>query len=120
MILTFNREAYRKRYELNSILLDPISNKTYNVCRRNTTKYRPGTYKYLNINRIPAGIFASTLLKGQPLMLYNDGETFLLTMYHIYPPAKKWQNITCRILKNALEYCEVLEKWQTLHPPTTT
>jgi hypothetical protein len=103
---------YFKRYELNSILVDPVTNKMYNVCKRATTQYRSKKYKFLNVNRVPLD-FSLTLMKGQPLVLYNEKETFLMAMYRVYPPAKKWQNITCMILNNALEFCEVLDKWET-------
>lgn len=115
----FDYEAYKHRYDLNATLLDPITNKTYNVCKRAMTYYRSKTYSYLNVNRIPLE-FAATLQKGQPLMLFNDKETFLMLVDRTYPPAAKWQNATCKVLQTPLEFMEKVEEWQTLHPQPQT
>lgn len=110
-------EKWRKRNDPNAIILDPTTEKTYNVIKRDVKTYRKGKYHYLNVNRLPLELTA-ILVKGYPLVLYNDKETFLLTLYLLYPAAKKWQNVTCKILRTPLEYIEVLTEWQSLHPQT--
>src|SRR5579863_3094970 len=60
-----------------AILLDPITEKTYNVIRRNIVTYISRKYNYININRVPLD-FAASLEKGQLLMLTVKTETFCL------------------------------------------
>lgn len=117
--IDFDYEAYKNRYKPNSVLLDPVTQKTYNVCKRATTHYRSRKYAYLNVNRIPLE-FASTIQKGQPLVLSTDQETFLLVVERTYPPAEKWQNMTAKIMNTPLEFVEVLEKWLKSPQPTPT
>ena len=101
-------EAYLNRYKINSTLTDPITNISVQVCRRSETHYREKKHSYLNINRIPLE-FANTLTKGYPLILTKNKETFFLSVFRDYPPAKTWKNITCKVL-NTLEYSELVEK----------
>ena len=104
----------------NAILLDPITNKVYDVIRRRVTTYRRSKYNFLNLNRLPIE-FVATLEKGHPLLVMEGEETcYMVVHFETFPPAKKWQNIICKILLTPLEYCEALDKWPKSDELSTT
>ena len=100
-----------KQYLPNAVLVDIITNKMYDVCKRDETHFRSRKHSHLNINRVPLD-FANTLVKGYPLMLVTETATSLLTMHDSYPPAKSWKNIVCKVI-DPLTYCEEVEKWRS-------
>lgn len=101
-----------------SQLLDPLTEKTYNVLRRSTTGYKN---RFLNVNRLPFELMERLTL-GYPLMLSNEQETILLTYFERYEAAANWQNVKCRIIDTPLKFVEIITEWKstTASSPSAT
>lgn len=127
----FDMERWKNRNIPNAILIDPLTEKTYNVVRRQETTYRSGRFHFLNVNRLPLELGA-ILEKGYPLIVSyevdktkivmedfkEENRTYLLVVERTYSPAAKWQNMTAKILNTPLQFVEALTEWQRSHPPT--